>query len=175
MLNTASEKWFLRKHEDQSIFGPVTFPKIHEWAKSAQISPQDAVSEDGVNWIKAPMVPELEMDWLVQVQEDIYYGPTTVGSVLEFFTLGEINQHTAVINCRTGEEKRLEDCEFYPTAEEAISDAASPAKGSLRSNLQTRIRALEAELLEKKRSLLFAEDRVRRLEKRVQELESAQS
>jgi hypothetical protein len=174
MLNTASDKWFLRKHEDQSIFGPVPFPKIHEWARSAQISPQDALSEDGIHWVKAPMVPELEMDWLVQVQEDVYYGPTTVGSVLEFYTLGEVNQHTVVINCKTADEKLLEDCEFYPTAEEAISEAAAPAKGSLRNNLQKRIRELEAELLEKKRSLLFAEDRVRRLEKRVQELESPQ-
>jgi hypothetical protein len=175
MLTTASEKIFLRKHEDQSIFGPVPFAKAREWARSAQIAPQDSVSEDGINWVKAPMFPELEMDWLVQVQEDVYYGPTTVGAVLEFFTLGEINQHTVVINCKTAEEKLLEDCDFYPAPEEAISDAAAPSKGSLRHNLQKRIRELEAELLEKKRSLLFAEDRVRRLEKRVQELEAGSS
>lgn len=172
IINT--EKWFLRKHEDKSIFGPVPFAKLQEWARNAQIAPQDAISEDGVNWTKAPMIPELGMDWLVQTAEDTYYGPTTPSAVMEFYTLGEINRHTILINCKTGETCPLCEAEFFPSSEDsgAETEAAGPGKGSLRSSLQKRLRELEAELLEKQRALLFAEDKIRRLEKRIAELEN---
>lgn len=169
----SSDKWLLRKHEDKSIFGPVPFSKLVEWARGAQIAPQDAISEDGVNWIKAPMSPEMGMDWLVQTGEQSYYGPTTPPAIMEFYTLGEINQHTIVINCKTAEICRLGEAEFFPSSEDDHAEAEGPGKGSLRATLQKRVRELEAELLEKQRALLFAEDKVRRLEKKLAELEKA--
>jgi hypothetical protein len=129
------------------------------------------VSEDGQVWTKAPMIPELAMDYLVQLDADLFYGPTTAGAVLEFFTLGEISADTLVINCVNSQTCRLADCEFFPDADEVAAEIHAPHKGSLRANLQKRVRELEASLLEKQRRLLFAEDTIRRLEKRVQELE----
>lgn len=165
MANIHSDSWYLRKFEDQTEFGPFPFAQLQKWASSAQIAPQDLVSDDGKVWIKAPMVPELSMDWLVQIQDRTYYGPTSSGAVLEFYTLGEISRETRVINCKLGEECSLEDCEFFP--EEVVE--ISPVRGSLRANLQGRIRELEAELLEKQRKLLLAEDTIRRLEKKLRE------
>lgn len=167
----SSDKWFLRKHEDKSVFGPVAFSKLVEWARGAQIAPQDAVSEDGINWNKAPMIPEMGMDWLVQTGEQSYYGPTTPNAIMEFYTLGEINQHTVVINCKTAKVFRLGEAEFFPSTADDPMESEGPGKGSLRSALQKRVRELEAELLEKQRALLFAEDKVRRLEKKLAELE----
>jgi hypothetical protein len=175
MPNLSSENWLLRKHEDKSIFGPVAFPKMREWARSAQIAPHDMVSEDGTVWTKAPMIPDLEMDFLVQLDADLFYGPTTAGAVLEFYTLGEISRDTLVINCVSSQTCRLVECEFFPEAEELASEMHAPHKGSLRANLQKRVRELEASLLEKQRRLLFAEDTIRRLEKRLQELETRAS
>lgn len=34
-----SAKWFLKKHEDGEVFGPVEFAKLKEWSRAAQISP----------------------------------------------------------------------------------------------------------------------------------------
>ena len=122
------------------------------------------------------MIPELEMDWLVQLDENLFYGPTTSGAVLEFLTLGEIGPKTAVVNCKDSTESLLEECEFYPEAEPEESGVLlQPSKGSLRSNLQKRIRELEANLLEKQRKLLFAEDTIRRLERRLNALEGGKS
>jgi len=64
-----NEKWFLRKHEDGSTFGPVQFEQITRWAAAAQIAPHDTLSSDGQTWIKAPMVPQLGMDWAGRVNE----------------------------------------------------------------------------------------------------------
>ncbi len=169
MPNIASDHWFLRKHEDKSVFGPLPFPKLLEWARSAQIAPYDTVSDDNEIWTKAPMIPELEMDWLVQLQEHLFYGPTTAGALLEFYSLGEISKETIVVNCKDGVESKLGDCDFFPEAEgeEEEEFDAQPQKGSLRTNLQRRVRELESLLLEKQRKLLLAEDAVRRLERKL--------
>jgi len=94
--------WYLMKNEDGSIFGPITFDQLHEWASDAQVSPLDKVSSDEKTWMKAPMVPELGMDYLIEVSPDQFYGPTTLGAVREFLQIGEINGDTPVTNCRDG-------------------------------------------------------------------------
>ena len=108
-----SENWFLRKHDSGEIFGPVPFEKIREWADSAQVNPQDMLSIDQVIWTKAPMIPEMEMDWLIVVGENLLYGPTTAEALLEFEKLGEINPATALINCNTGQSSTLGETPFY--------------------------------------------------------------
>jgi hypothetical protein len=73
------------------LFGPISFDQLKQWAMEAQISPLDKVSTDQTNWMKAPMVPGLEMDYLVEVSADQFYGPTTLGAVREFLQMGEIH------------------------------------------------------------------------------------
>ena len=75
---------------EREVFGPVPFEKIREWADSSQINPQDTLSIDQLIWTKAPMVPEMEMDWLIVVGENIVYGPTTAESLLEFESLARL-------------------------------------------------------------------------------------
>lgn len=172
MAVTNPANWRLRKHEDKSVFGPVHFEKILEWARSAQIAPQDMVSEDGVIWTKAPMVPELEMDWLVQVGDELFYGPTTSQAVLEFLAAGEIRPETKVINCRDNTERQLKECDFFPPSEGDDDYALQPSKGFIRINLQRRIRELETNLMDRQRQLMQAEDMIRKMESRIRELEA---
>ena len=179
-----SENWFLRKHDNGEVFGPVPFEKIKEWAHSAQVNPQDMLSVDQVIWTKAPMIPEMEMDWLIVVGENLLYGPTTAEALLEFEKLGEINPATALINCNTGQSSALGETPFYqaslvnPLREEQAPANAFPALiqppgrgGSLRVNLQQRIRELENALLDKSRKLTVAEETIVRLEGKIRELE----
>jgi hypothetical protein len=179
-----SENWFLRKHDNGEVFGPVPFEKIKEWAHSAQVNPQDMLSVDQVIWTKAPMIPEMEMDWLIVVGENLLYGPTTAEALLEFEKLGEINPATALINCNTGQSGALGETPFYqaslvnPLREEQAPANAFPALiqppgrgGSLRVNLQQRIRELENALLDKSRKLTVAEETIVRLEGKIRELE----
>src|SRR5262245_52431496 len=97
------DNWFLRKHDNGEVFGPVPFEKIREWACSAQLNPQDVLSNDKTVWTKAPMVPELAMDWLVVMGKDLLYGPTTAEALIEFVQMGEITPETPLINCANGE------------------------------------------------------------------------
>lgn len=166
-----SAKWYLRKHEDGEVFGPVDFAKLKDWARAAQVSPLDMVSDDRTNWVKAPMLQGLHMDYLIQLGDESYYGPTTEEAVQEFLRLGEIHAETALINCCTGVETTLRASGFFqglPPPMEEIA-AGEPGRRTIRQNLQQRIRELELLLVEKRQKLEMAEVRIRQLERRLQD------
>lgn len=165
-----SPNWYLMKHDDGSVFGPVPFQQLRRWAVEAQISPLDKVSTDEKTWTKAPMIPELEMDYLVEVSPDQFYGPTTIGAVREFLSVGEINPDTVVTNCKDGTARIVRD---FPELRPAQSEAEQqPVRASIRLSLQQRIRDLEENLMEERRAREAAELRCERLEARLSELSS---
>ena len=165
------DNWYLRKHGDNEVFGPVHFDQIREWAQLAQVAPQDVVSDNGELWTKAPMIPELEMDWLVQLTDESFYGPTTKGALREFLLLGEISGDTTLIDCCSNNVQAYKDAEFYPKTalQIGMEEISQPAKRSIRHNLQQRIRELELALVEKHRLLRMAEERIQKLESRLRQ------
>ena len=166
-----SAKWFLRKHEDGGLFGPVDFSTLKEWARGAQVSPLDSVSEDRINWVKTPMLKDLHMDYVVQLGTDSFYGPTTEEAVQEFLRLGEITAETTIINCCTGAELPLREADFFrgdpPPMEAVVS--REPGRSTIRQNLQQRIRELELLLVEKRHQFEMTEVRIKHLENRLKE------
>ena len=178
MEGAATQEWFLRKYEDGHVFGPLPFAQLTRWASSAQVAPHDVVSTDQVAWIKAPMLPELGMDWLVEVTTERFYGPTTLGAIQEFMRLGEINGETFVINSCDGSRKRVGElaldfpelvAEMDETAAAEL-EPAGPAAAGMSINVEDRIRDLEQSLREERRALQEAEERYRALELKYQEL-----
>ena len=160
------QKWYLWKHDDGCVFGPMGFDHLRQWAVDAYVSPLDKVSTDQVNWVRAPMIPELQMDYLLEVEEGVFYGPTTVGAVRDFLARGEITEETPVTNCKTGEVRRLKEFAIFlpPQREES-----SPG---IRVNLQARLKELEEALMEERRLRHLAEEMRARAEARVRELEN---
>jgi hypothetical protein len=175
MEAAAGQDWFLRKHEDGNIFGPLPFAQLARWASSAQVAPHDAVSTDQTTWVKAPMLPELGMDWLVEVTTERFYGPTTLGAIQEFVRLGEINGETFVINSCDGSRLRVNEMPLI-LSPSALDDAASaapaiqPSPTGMSIKLEDRIRDLEQALREERRALQEADERYRALELKFQGL-----
>ena len=167
--------WYLRKASDGSLFGPITFKQLQLWAADAQVSPLDRVSNDQQNWIKAPMVPELQLDYLVEVGEDQYYGPTTIGAIAEFIAAGEISPETTVTNCKDASQMRVRDllppALLNPAPAPDVSISSRPS--SIRLNLQQRIRELETALLEERRGRENAEVLIEKLETRLQQYDES--
>jgi len=164
-----SPKWFLMKQADGAVFGPMPLSQLRQWALDACISPLDKVSSDEATWIKAPMLPELEMDYLLEVEPGLFYGPTTIGAIREFLTNGEISLENPLINCHTGDQKPLRE---YPQLFQAQQEPAAPLiRISARENLQERIRQLEEALLHERLLRKNAEDIRAKAEARVAELE----
>src|SRR4051794_30879800 len=177
MESAETLEWFLRKHEDGNIFGPLSFAQLARWASSAQVAPHDVVSSDQVTWLKAPMLAELGMDWLVEVTTERFYGPTTLGAIQEFVRLGEINADTFVINSCDGERQKIADLALVLPGDEAQleegsseTDTLGPAATGMSINVEDRIRDLEQALREERRTVQEAEARYRVLESKYQEL-----
>ncbi|HEX8295776.1 MAG TPA: DUF4339 domain-containing protein [Chthoniobacteraceae bacterium] len=169
-----SQNWFLMKNDDSSVFGPISFDQLKQWSLDAQVSPLDKVSNDGTNWRKAPMVPELEMDYLIEVSPDQFYGPTTIGAVREFLQMGEIGMETPVTNCKDGTIMQVREIpDLLPPKQEAA--AIEPVRTSIRFNLQQRIRELEEALMEERRAREMAEHHVEKLEAKLGEITRAAS
>jgi len=174
MSNEDTQTWHLLKNDDGSMFGPVTLEQLKQWSIEAQISPLDKVSNDGKAWMKSPMVPELEMDYLVEVSPDQYYGPTTLGAVREFLQMGEIHAETLVTNCKDGTELPLREIPgMLPGPDD--EEMARPVRTSIRLNLQQRIRELEEALMEERRGREVAEHHCEKLEAKLAEITRAAS
>lgn len=170
----AVQDWFLRKHDDGSIFGPMPFAQLARWASSAQVAPHDVVSTDQVTWMKAPMLAELEMDWLVEVTTERFYGPTTLGAIQEFMRLGEISGETFVINSCDGSRRRVSEMPLVVVEPEAeVVETTGPAAAGMSIKLEDRIRDLEQALREERRALQEADERYRALELKYNELVQA--
>jgi hypothetical protein len=186
MDQPSNQRWFLRKHEDGGIFGPLSFKQLAHWASTAQIAPHDAISSDQMTWMKAPMLPELGMDWLVELTTESYYGPTTLGAIQEFIRLGEIDGETFIINSCDGTRRQIQEMsellqttlpEVEPETGETTDPHAisEPVTASISIDLQDRIRNLEQSLREERRALEEAEERYRNLERRYRDLEEKAS
>lgn len=163
-------QWYLRKAHDGSQFGPIAFSQLQQWAADAQVSPLDRVSTDEKTWMKAPMVPELGMDYLIEVSEDQYYGPTTVGAIREFLEAGEITSESRITNSKDATELHVKD--LIPPAPPAGTRpegdlTLNGTRNSIRINLQQRVRELEEALLEERRARETAEMLVEKLEAQI--------
>jgi hypothetical protein len=165
-----TQQWFLRKFEDGSVFGPLAFAQLERWAGSAQIAPHDVISTDQVTWMKAPMLPQLAMDWLVEVTSERYYGPTTLGSIQEFVRLGDIDGETFIINACDGSRTRVQDIPGLLEAAAAMEDVdlaeSAPHVSGMEIKMQERIRDLEQTLAEERRALQELEQRYLELEQK---------
>lgn len=174
-MDAAAQQWFLRKSDGGAVFGPLSFEQLSRWAASARVAPADAISTDQHSWMKAPMVPELGMDWLVEVTSERYYGPTTAGAVHEFVRLGEITSDTTVINTCDGSAHKVADLEpalsDFETAEINAGDSQElPSPTTMSINFEERIRDLEQSLADERRASGELEQRYRQLESRYREL-----
>jgi hypothetical protein len=164
-----SNHWFLMKSDDGSVFGPISTSQLEEWANSAQISPQDKISTDEKNWLKAPQVSFLKMDFLLETGPDQFYGPTTTGTIKEFLEVGEVTKETPVINCQDGSIKMVGEMDNFPLSD-AGGEAEQPIKTSLRSSLQQRIRELEETLMVERRAREHSEKLLTKLEAKLKEV-----
>lgn len=177
MDSPAGHHWFLRKHDDGTIFGPLTFDQLASWAFSAQVAPHDTISTDQANWVKAPMLPGLRMDWIVEVTSERLYGPTTLGAIREFLRLGEVSEEHFVINACDASRQQirhltplLETLPAYGETDAPATAAVSPAAAGIAVDVTARIRELEDALREERRAYIELEQHYRDLEQRFSDL-----
>jgi len=154
-------EWYLLKVSTNEVFGPSPIEQLRIWAFEAKISPMDRLSNDErVSWRRAPMIPELKMDWLIEMPDNFLYGPTSVGTLQEFLATGEIDEHIMVINTAEGSKSRIKDLDFFKTspqrvrgAQEVSNEEIAEAGGEANALLKQRIIWLEKQAMELQRDV----------------------
>lgn len=127
------------------------------------------------------MLPQLGMDWLVELTSEHYYGPTTLGTLREFIRLGEIDGETVVINTCDGARHQIREMhDLWETAAQPgvdenqfqiqLDDPVGPAVAKMSIRLQERIRDLEQTIQEERRALAESQQRYNDLERKYQDL-----
>ncbi len=95
--------WTLRKFDSGQTFPDRSFEDIILWARSAQVNPLDALSEDGATWRLAQDFPELQMDWSVTLVDGASYGPTNIPTLREFVDAGLLASDSSATHRSTGQ------------------------------------------------------------------------
>ena len=163
-----SEQWYLLKAQDNEIFGPAHIEQLQIWAAGAKISPLDRVSKDErKTWMRAPMVAQLQMDWLVEMTDGFLYGPTSVGTLQEFLAMGEIDENTTVINTLEASTGRIGELPFFKASPhrirgtQEINGASSVSESGAGENsgaMRQRVMWLEKQVMELQRDALRWQD-----------------
>jgi len=108
-MSTDSKTIRLRKLEENEILGPMTWPELKVLADTAFVSPGDEISFVGDHWVKAKTIADLEMFWRIVSKDGTEYGPTTLGTVREFFSAGEVDKDTRLVHTITNKETTAEE------------------------------------------------------------------
>jgi hypothetical protein len=108
MSDTPTRTYRLRKKTETEIFGPMELNDLKNLADTAYIAPDDEVADDGDNWKAAPEFEELEMVWTVLMTDGLTYGPTTVGTLREFYRAGELAKNLDITHAKSGEKSTVE-------------------------------------------------------------------
>lgn len=66
--------WYV-KIADGREFGPVESAKLVSWARDGRLDSDSRVSSDRQTWKPAPLLPELGMEWIIEMTVGQYYGP----------------------------------------------------------------------------------------------------
>ncbi|MDX6767240.1 MAG: hypothetical protein SFU85_10670 [Candidatus Methylacidiphilales bacterium] len=99
----------LRRMGQAECQSGLTETDLRALADWAHLHPMDEISVDGRHWIHVHEFKALGMVWYILVDREAIYGPTTVGTLKEFFVHGEIAPEQRLRHAQTKEEKSLEE------------------------------------------------------------------
>src|SRR5437588_2703757 len=176
MEEVFSQPWFLRKHQDGSVFEPISFDQLSGWASTAQVAPHDLVSTDQQTWLKASILTPARHGLVGRSDERALLRTNHCRCDPGIIRLGDINADTFVINSCDGTRRQISEMPaLYKTnatvSKPSAADAAvEPAAAGISIRLQERIRDLEQTLREERRALAEAEQRHEKLEEKYNAL-----
>jgi len=151
---------FYVRGADGKVFGPVDKATLVEWAGDSRIEPTTSISRDQEAWIAAPLMPELEMEWLVETAPGTFYGPFKRSVVEGLMEAGTIPRDVRLYVLEGGRS----------SAERRRLQADLDAKASAIADLETRF-AAQAETTRK--TMAFLESKVADITRSKEESDKA--
>jgi myosin heavy subunit len=134
------ERWYV-KTSDGSIYGPASFVDLMLWASEARIVPGCAVSENAETWIPAEKIPELKMEWDVELTNGVTIGPLHLLAICDLVRDGAVQRGASVSQHATREKTTVDDAFLTLVAQQARDMLAATAAALAQ---QTRERPVSA-------------------------------
>lgn len=158
------QRWL--KTLNGTVYGPSDTFTLCLWAADARITPGCLVSDNGADWRQAESVPELRMQWLVDMPEGATYGPLNLLSLWELMREESVRRGTRISHAVTGKSATLDDSlmpllmeewrELLTGAGQVARESAAGLRSGIRSGeAASKTLAASVEMLERK--LLTAE------------------
>ena len=167
-------KWYV-KNADGKVFGPVDDEKLLAWVKDGRVEPFAGVSNDLKTWKLASLVPQLEMDWLVENEPGRFYGPTHRAVVDDLLKSGALAATCRIYRDDHGGQVEKEAAAARDEAERAMAEVqadAEKAMAELKNEAERSLTEKETEIATLRGDLETLRKRAEKSEARVADLES---
>ncbi len=126
--------WYLKKSTGE-VYGPVESHDLATWASDGRVAQDDQVSQDQKTWIPAADLPELMMDWIVELRDGTHYGPIQLMAIRDLIHEGSVARDAQAVNRRTKKTG-------------VVTDAIIEHLLELQAQLSTRVEALTRRIVE---------------------------
>ena len=98
--------WFLKVND--LIYGPITLSTLCDWAAQGRITAENQVSSNRKDWVAAETVPDLKMEWTVELKDGKTYGPFPLLSAPNLVSRGILETSAILSNRTTGKKLSVE-------------------------------------------------------------------
>jgi virulence-associated protein VapD len=117
-------EWYLKKASGE-VFGPVATAVLRQWAASGRIAPDDQVATDEETWMPAVDLPDLGLDWMVELGPDNLFGPFHLLALGDLIREGSVPAAAPVVHRITGERHILHEALLLVVLEQNARLAAT--------------------------------------------------
>ncbi|MGA1193295.1 MAG: hypothetical protein ACO3ZG_02815 [Kiritimatiellia bacterium] len=156
--------WYLQT-DDGQVYGPIDINQVREWADNCRIAPGNKISTDKTNWKKVESIPELGMEWVLELSSGRTFGPISKDAVREFLNNKAASPETAVRNVKSGRkitvEELLEGRSSTPIPETAAETQRIPVSLEKPASKDDAGSGLKAELEQARRDAAAREETLR--------------
>ena len=125
-------QWYLRK-SDGHVYGPVELADLKLWAADGRVEPGDDISEDRARWFPPGQLPDLELEYVLLLEQGNTYGPLHRATLQTLWVEEEVDPAMRVQHVRSQTTKTLAEW-VLPLLLEQYQQA------------ETQLRALQAEV-----------------------------
>lgn len=148
--STAVPTWRVR-NEDGQIFGPADQRTLLKWSRDGRIGPDHTLSRDGREWLPAPSLEPLEMDWIAEIKPGSFYGPIHRQHLERMIADGSLNGQSSTYRRRPPDadddpDAALQTLRERMAKQQQVFDSRMQEAESQRQSLQREVTSLQAAL-----------------------------
>lgn len=155
------------KLSNGAVYGPINLGELRSWAEECRLAPGDQVSSDTVHWVNAESLPELAMQWMVEMTSGEIFGPVHLHAVVDLFLARLVNPNSRLTNSVTGEVSTVADLvlpltsnaakDEFPAGAPAVAESATSDDRLIRFTQDTAAASLPPDQDQEKLQLRIAE------------------